>query len=566
MSSNIDIDATIIFDSIKHYRELLKSHSSSSISEAISKGHVRTSGLATAIDNFQRKINQYQSSSSSSLGQNDTMGNSSALSVTKFYRMNYNGDLIQPLKHGWLHKKRDIFTGWRPRYIVVYHGRVEYYVNEHDRYPRDVISLLGAEVSLPKKCAVNGEPDHYYIIVEPRGLGASKSLKLASEHVGVNAHAEASTWVKVFQIASKSSDSSSLHHPNQHGSRIPSPNGANSLGITSLPSLDTSNLNPRHPSITMSNPISSARNLFRKRISSFGQDSSSMDASRDSDLDDEYDLWLMMKIALAVAVLVIGGVWYFYGMNGVVISFGCLGMLCLTISVYIFQQMHQPTETKATPILRNHSHSRSNSTADSISQPSNLQPSKPGATNATVVPVSSIQAPLERRSNVKPATATAVPQGSTINNSIATQSQNQSRTTSSNNPSRANSHNPNSSSEITQSDFNGVFKDVAASEQLAPEIVDSNLNSHISPPIDIKPSPSFNVRKFFIGSKDKDKDKDYRHNAEVINALPVETTRSSISPDRRKSSGNTRISPPSHPATSSSLMKEVVSSGSRMDS
>jgi hypothetical protein len=41
---------------------------------------------------------------------------------------------------------------------------VEYYVDEHDRYPRDVISLLGAEVSKPKKCAVNGESDHYNVM------------------------------------------------------------------------------------------------------------------------------------------------------------------------------------------------------------------------------------------------------------------------------------------------------------------------------------------------------------------------------------------------------------------
>lgn len=34
------------------------------------------------------------------------------------------------LQAGWLLKKRDILSGWRCRYFVVYKGRVEYYVDQ----------------------------------------------------------------------------------------------------------------------------------------------------------------------------------------------------------------------------------------------------------------------------------------------------------------------------------------------------------------------------------------------------------------------------------------------------
>lgn len=47
---------------------------------------------------------------------------------------------MQLLQAGWLLKKRDILSGWRCRYFVVYKGRVEYYVDQHDLQPRQVRS------------------------------------------------------------------------------------------------------------------------------------------------------------------------------------------------------------------------------------------------------------------------------------------------------------------------------------------------------------------------------------------------------------------------------------------
>lgn len=65
------------------------------------------------------------------------------------------------IKAGWCYKKRDIIMGWRCRYMQVFPGRVEYFRDEHDVIPRGVIPLLGADVKGPKKCAVNGNDEHW---------------------------------------------------------------------------------------------------------------------------------------------------------------------------------------------------------------------------------------------------------------------------------------------------------------------------------------------------------------------------------------------------------------------
>jgi hypothetical protein len=73
-------------------------------------------------------------------------------------------ETLQPLKSGWLLKKRDLFSGWRCRYFVVYVGKVEYYIDQHDTTPRGVVPIFGAEVSRPKKIFINGDGDHWGIM------------------------------------------------------------------------------------------------------------------------------------------------------------------------------------------------------------------------------------------------------------------------------------------------------------------------------------------------------------------------------------------------------------------
>ena len=72
--------------------------------------------------------------------------------------------LTQPLKSGWLLKKRELWNGWRCRYFVLYPGKLAYYTDQHDTQPKAVISLAGAEVYAPKRCTISGNSDHWYFM------------------------------------------------------------------------------------------------------------------------------------------------------------------------------------------------------------------------------------------------------------------------------------------------------------------------------------------------------------------------------------------------------------------
>eukprot|EP01036_Dinobryon_divergens_P030338 gene30338-39567_t len=111
-------------------------------------------------------------------------------------------DGSQPLKAGWLLKKRDILSGWRCRYFVVYKGRVEYYVDQHDLQPRQVLSLAGAEVQPYKRVSVNGMGEYWGLSIETK-YKEQKLFRLASELTGVEGSVEASSWETVFREASK---------------------------------------------------------------------------------------------------------------------------------------------------------------------------------------------------------------------------------------------------------------------------------------------------------------------------------------------------------------------------
>lgn len=70
----------------------------------------------------------------------------------------------RPIRKGWMHKKRDIISGWRPRYFVVYVGRVEYFNDPSVVIPRGVFPLIGAEITGPRRCSVNGNDDRWCLM------------------------------------------------------------------------------------------------------------------------------------------------------------------------------------------------------------------------------------------------------------------------------------------------------------------------------------------------------------------------------------------------------------------
>ena len=120
----------------------------SAYDDALAKGAVVTPGFPIGIDIFKRKL--LRSVSTREPIVSPTPQRARGLS---------NGEA--PLKSGWLLKKRDLFSGWRCRYFVVYMGRVDYFIDQHDMQTRGTVPLYGAEVSAARKMTINGVSDHW---------------------------------------------------------------------------------------------------------------------------------------------------------------------------------------------------------------------------------------------------------------------------------------------------------------------------------------------------------------------------------------------------------------------
>ena len=85
---------------------------------------IKQAGSQFAIDLVKRKL--FRSSDPDSVVSDYTTsssanGNAVPRRLSNASEMN----ILQPIKSGWLLKKRDIIFGWQCRYFVVYVGRVE---------------------------------------------------------------------------------------------------------------------------------------------------------------------------------------------------------------------------------------------------------------------------------------------------------------------------------------------------------------------------------------------------------------------------------------------------------
>eukprot|EP01038_Epipyxis_sp_PR26KG_P005575 gene5575-7700_t len=203
-SDIITKDASIFFKTNGIFWQTV--NGGSSIEEEVSKNHIKQSGKSEALDMFRRKCIK-STSIRNNVNNNDNL-NENQFSPTnnplRQHRLPSN-EGIQPLKSGWLLKKRDIISGWRCRYFVVYVGRVEYYKDEHDTTPRGVIQLTNAEVNPARKVYVNGIGEYWGITVDTKMR--DKTLRLASEFTGDEGMVDAHTWEQVFKEASKEIES-----------------------------------------------------------------------------------------------------------------------------------------------------------------------------------------------------------------------------------------------------------------------------------------------------------------------------------------------------------------------
>jgi hypothetical protein len=200
LTDSLKIDATIGFTSSGSFWATVNGNLSLDSSAA------NFSGGDEALQYFRHKIFSSTDKPSPSLGNGAAM---STKSTSRAYINNSHAEdeamTTQPLKSGWMLKKKEIMRGWNSRYFRVYVGRFEYFMDPNDESPRAVIPLLDAKVSaLPKEIKVRGYDMHYQIMIEPKYH--EKSFRLASERGGSAGQTEIQSWQAAFNIASKPAD------------------------------------------------------------------------------------------------------------------------------------------------------------------------------------------------------------------------------------------------------------------------------------------------------------------------------------------------------------------------
>lgn len=220
---SIKVDAVLSFKSLHVFWNVV--NGGSTIEEEMNKDNIKQTGGSDELLLLRRKLLSTPMARNRGIGSTavgggggssfsgDTAGSSSDVTAGAGGAAGGNKDPqsrkprlssidgLQPLKSGYLLKRRDIFAGWRCRYFVVYMGRVEYFKDEHDIHPRGIISLIGAEVQPARKVHINGAGEYWGVLVEAKVR--SNSFRVASELTGMEGQVEATTWEQVFTVASK---------------------------------------------------------------------------------------------------------------------------------------------------------------------------------------------------------------------------------------------------------------------------------------------------------------------------------------------------------------------------
>lgn len=212
--------ATVTFSSTSLFSNIV--NGSIKWEAAVKNKHLHVAGNDKDVAIFKVHMGIFDASTAATtVATATTIGNSSSSNTSRSNGINTNKNSIAttlsssvksmaaveveskcfPIKFGWLLKKGAIISGWRCRYFVVYPGKVEYFMDEHDITPKGVIELSGAQIYPAKRCNVNGVSDHWGWIVEPHARYREKSFRLASELMGDDGQIDAYTWVQVFEIA-----------------------------------------------------------------------------------------------------------------------------------------------------------------------------------------------------------------------------------------------------------------------------------------------------------------------------------------------------------------------------
>lgn len=146
----MNCDATISFKTMNSFMRIMDG--SSTINDEIGKGKMSMTGGTEALESFHSKWLRICD-----------MPNTVNADIPIRPNRLPSTDKVQPLKAGWLLKKRDIFSGWRCRYFVVYPDRLEYFIDQYDSTPKATMSLLDVEVQPVKRVNMPGVGEHWGI-------------------------------------------------------------------------------------------------------------------------------------------------------------------------------------------------------------------------------------------------------------------------------------------------------------------------------------------------------------------------------------------------------------------
>lgn len=149
---SVDADATIAFKTVNSFYRIMDG--GSTIDDEISKGKITITGSQEAQDSFHYKWLRI-------CDLPNTINADIPIRPIRLPSTDMKSGKIQPLKSGWLMKKRDIFSGWRLRYFVVYPDRLEYYVDQYDTTPKATMSLIDVEVQPVRRVNMPGTGEHW---------------------------------------------------------------------------------------------------------------------------------------------------------------------------------------------------------------------------------------------------------------------------------------------------------------------------------------------------------------------------------------------------------------------
>ena len=159
--------------------------------DELNKGQIEHSGSKEILNIFITKVNrmsEYQSQRST---------HSSPIREVRTQHVINGGTGEEPIKKGWLLKKRDIISGWKCRYFELFAGRIVYYGDVNDLNPRGCILLTdgNAEIGQVHQMKIKRVADHFGFLIELKK--PDKTVRLASERTGIDGKAEAEAWYQV---------------------------------------------------------------------------------------------------------------------------------------------------------------------------------------------------------------------------------------------------------------------------------------------------------------------------------------------------------------------------------